>query len=395
MNMKKRSKFTIWTLVLLVVVAGLVLAFRPKPISVQVATATMGPLQQTVDEEGKTRMHDHFILGAGIAGKLRRIELHAGDAVRAGQIITWIDPAPIEPRQTAVLEARLASAQATQQQAEADVGAAQAENDQAVIDLERTKKLFDQGVASREAYDKAVNRAAAAVKQLDSAKSRMQAAVYQVAEAHAALTTQPGAQASAPMAVRSPIAGRVLKLLEQSERVVTPGTPIIDIGYTPRLEVVADFLTQDAVKISPLMDAIIDDWGGDKPLQARVRLVEPGAFTKISALGVEEQRANVVLDFVNSPEKLADAYRVEVRVVIWKDDNVLKIPSSALFRVGQEWAVFNVQNGRTKRSVVQLGHHGIFETQVLGGLQSGDVVIIHPSTEVDNDVRVNTGALHY
>ena len=390
--MKKRSKFVIWTLVLLVVAAGLVSAFRPKPVPVQVATVTMGPLQQTVDEEGKTRMHDHFILAAGIAGKLRRIELHAGDAVRAGQIITWIDPMPIEPRQTAVLEARLASAQATQKQAEADVGAAQAESDQAAIDLERTKKLFDQGVASREAYDKAVNRAATAVKQLESAKSRMQAAVYQVAEAHAALTTQPGAQASAPMAVRSPIAGRVLKLLEQSERVVTPGTPIIDIGYTPRLEVVADFLTQDAVKISPLMDAIIDDWGGDKPLQARVRLVEPGAFTKISALGVEEQRANVVLDFVNTPEKLADAYRVEVRVVIWKNDSVLKAPSSALSRTGQGWAAFRVQNGRAQRTVLQLGHRGAFETEVLSGLKQGDVVVVHPSTEVEDGVRVATGS---
>lgn len=389
--MKKTSKFVIWILVLLVVAAGLVLAFRPKPVPVQVATVTMGPLQQTVDEEGKTRMHDHFILAAGIAGKLRRIELHAGDAVRTGQIITWIDPTPIEPRQTAVLEARLASAQATQKQAEADVGAVQAENDQAAIELERTKKLFNQGIASQEAYDKAVNRAAAAVKQLDAAKSRMQAAVYQTAEAHAALTTQPDAQASAPMAVRSPIAGRVLKLLEQSERVVTPGTPIIDIGYTPRLEIVADFLTQDAVKISPSMDAIIDDWGGEKPLRARVRMVEPGAYTKVSALGVEEQRANVVLDFVDSPENLADAYRVEVRVVTWKSDSVLKIPSSALSRIGSDWAAFRVQNGRAQRTVLQLGHRGAFETEVLSGLKQGDVVILHPSTEINDAVSVNTG----
>lgn len=390
--MKKRSKFVIWTLVLLAVAASMVLAFRPKPVPVQVAMVTMGPLQQTVDEEGKTRMHDHFILGAGIAGKLRRIELHAGDAVRAGQIITWIDPTPIEPRQTAVLEARLASAQATQKQVEADIGTAQADNDQAVIDLDRTKKLFDQGVASREAYDKAVNRAAAAVKQLDSAKSRMQAAVYQVAEAHAALTTQPGAQASAPMAVRSPIAGRVLKLLEQSERVIPSGTPIIDIGYSPRLEVVADFLTQDAVKISPSMDAMIEDWGGDKPLRARVRMVEPGAFTKVSALGVEEQRVNVVLDFVDGPEKLADAYRVEVRVVTWKSDSVLKVPSSAVSRTGQDWAVFRVQHGHAQRAVLQLGHRGAFETEVLGGLKQGDVVIVHPSTEVDDGVSVTTGS---
>jgi HlyD family secretion protein len=388
MSMKKRNKIVISMLALLVVVGGLVLAFRPKPVPVQVATATLGPLRQTVEEEGKTRMHDHFVLAASVAGKLRRIELHAGDSVRAGQLITWIDPTPIEPRQTAVLEARLASAQATQRQAEADVGATQAENNQAATDLERTRKLFGQGVTSREAYDKAVNRSAAAGKQLDSAKSRVESAIFQVREAEAALTTQAGVQASSPVAIRSPIAGRVLKLVEQSERVVTQGTPIIDIGHTPRLEVVADFLTQDAVKINPSMDAIIDDWGGDKPLRARVRLVEPGAFTKVSALGVEEQRVNVVLDFVDSPEKLADAYRVEAQVVIWQSNNLLKVPSSALSRVGQEWIVFRVQNGRARRTVLQLGHRGASETEVLEGMKAGDIVIIHPSTEIDDGVRV-------
>jgi HlyD family secretion protein len=154
---------------------------------------------------------------------------------------------------------------------------------------------------------------------------------------------------------------------------------------------VADFLTQDAVKISPSMDATIEDWGGDKPLRARVRIVEPGAFTKVSALGVEEQRANVVLDFLESPENLADAYRVEVRVVIWKRDSVLKIPSSALSRVGQEWAAFRVQNGYAQRAVLQLGHRGAFETEVLSGLKQDDIVIVHPSTEVDDGVSVSIG----
>ena len=386
--MKKRTK-ALWLLAMFVVVAALVLAFRPRPVLVQVAIASAGLLQQTVDEEGKTRMHDHFTLAATVAGRLRRVELHAGDPIRAGEIIAWVDSAPIEPRQTAVLQARLDAARAAENQARADVGRAQTENDQAAVDFERTRKLFEQGVASREAYDKASSSAAGAAQQLDSAKSRAQAAAFQVQEAQAALMNPSGADTSLPVPIKTPVAGRVLRLIEQSERVVTAGTPIVEIGFTPKLEIVADFLTQDAVKIRPDMDAIIDDWGGDKSLRARVRVVEPGAFTKISALGVEEQRVNVVLDFVDSSDKLADAYRVEVRVVIWQASDVLKVPSSALFRVGEEWAVFKVENGRAKRTTIQTGHRGAFETEVLKGIKAGELLIVHPSAEIKDGVRVS------
>jgi len=389
MSMKKQTK--IISVLAIVITAALALAFRPKPLPVQVAPAVMGPLQQTVDEEGKTRMHDHFVLAASVAGKLRRIELHAGDSVRAGDVIAWVDPIPIEPRQTAVLQARLDTARAAQTQADADAGRAQAENDQAAIDLERTRKLFDQGVASREAFDRATSSASAAAKQLASAIARAEAAAYQVKEAKAALLSQ-NADASLPVAIKTPVTGRILRLLEQSERVVSAGTPLVEIGYTPRLEVVADFLTRDAVKINPGMEAIIDDWGGDKPLRARVRVVEPGAFTKVSALGVEEQRVNVVLDFIDGSDKLADAYRVEVRVVTWQASAVLKVPSGSLFRSGQEWAVFKVGNGRAQQTSLQVGHRGAFETEVLGGLKAGDILIVHPSNEIKDGVRVSVSA---
>lgn len=389
MKMKKTLKLTIWALGTAAIVAALFLAFRPKPNVVQVATASTGPLEQTVDEEGKTRMHDHFTLAATVAGKLRRVELHAGDPVRAGQVIASVDPTPIEPRQTAVLQARLDAAQASQRQADADIGQAQAQSDQTAIDLERTRKLFEQGVASRDAYDRAINSAAAATKQLDAARSKAEAAAFQVKEARAAMITQPSADATVPVPITTPVNGRVLRLIEQSERVVTAGTPIVEIGYTPRLEIVADFLTQDAVKISPEMNALIEDWGGDKPLRARVRFVEPGAFTKVSALGVEEQRVNVVLDFLDSPDRLADAYRVEVRVVTWRAPAVLKIPSSALFRVGEEWQVFKVEGGRARRTPIQAGHRGATETEVLKGLQPGDTLIVHPTAEIKDGGRIS------
>lgn len=385
--MKKRTKL-IWALAAVLVIAGLALAFRPKPISVETATVAAGPLQETLDEEGKTRMHDHFVLAAPVAGRLRRIELHAGDRVGVGQVITFIDPTPIEPRQTAVLQARLDAAQHAQREADALVGQATAQSDQAAIDLERTQKLYEQGVTSKEAFDRAVHLESSAAKQLEAAKSRAQTARSQVQEARAALLTLTSGHPDLPVAVASPVAGRILRLVEWSERVMAAGAPIVEIGYSPKLEVVADFLTRDAVKINPGMNAIIDDWGGDRPLAARVRMVEPGAFTKISALGVEEQRANVVLDFLDGSDKLEDAYRVEVRVVTWEGQNVLKIPSSAAFRSGTDWAVFKLEKGVARKAVVQLGHRGAFEIEVLEGLRAGDTVITHPSADIKEGVRV-------
>ena len=389
--MKKRTRI-ISVLMALFIVAGVWLAFRPKPVAVETAVVTSGPLQETVDEEGKTRMHDHFVLAATVAGKLRRVELHAGDPVRAGQIVTWIDPAPIEPRQTAVLQARLDAARASQREADALVGRAKAENDQAKIDLERTRKLFEQSISSKEAFDRATSLAASTAEQLQASRSRAQSAAHQVEEALAALATHSGDRATQPVAITSPVSGRILKLIEQSERVVAQGTPLVEIGYNPRLEVVADFLTRDAVKVNPGMEAIIDDWGGDRSLRARVRMVEPGAFTKISALGVEEQRANIVLDFLDGYANLADAYRVEVRIITWQSENVLKVPSSAVFRSGEEWAAFVVAGGVARRTAVKLGHRGAFEIEVLQGLKAGDSVIVHPSSDVSDGVRVRLAA---
>lgn len=384
----RRHGVLAWSLAAAGVAALLILAFRPKPVPVETATVSRGPLQETLDEEGQTRIHDHFVLGAPVAGKLRRIELHAGDQVRSGEVVAWIDPTPIEPRQTAILQARLAAAQASEREADALVGRAKAEQIQAGSDLDRARKLFEQGIISQEGLEKATSFAAASTKALEAAHSRAQSAAHEVEEVRAALADQTGAHTVAPEAVRSPIAGRVLKLLEQSERVLTPGAPIVEIGYSPKLEVVAEYLTADAVKFQPGMDAVIEDWGGAEPLHARVRVVEPGAFTKVSALGVEEQRVNVILDLMDGAANLADAYRVEVRVITWQALDVLKVPSSVLFRVGEQWAVFRVNNGTVQRRIVKLGHHGEGETEVLQGLNAGDSVVVYPSSDLKDGARV-------
>lgn len=389
--MKKRTQI-ISVLMALLIIGGLLLAFRPKALTVETAPAIDGPLQETVDEEGRTHMHDHFVLAATVAGKLRRVDLHAGDSVRAGQVVSWIDVAPIEPRQTAVLQARLDAARAALREAEALSARAKADSDQAGIDLERTRKLFEQGINSRESFDRATSQAASAGEQLKAARERALGATHQVEEARAALADQAGQRATQPVAVISPVSGRILRLIEQSERVVAQGAPIVEIGHNPRLEIVADFLTRDAVRVRPGMEAIIDDWGGDHPLKARVRLVEAGAFTKISALGVEEQRVNIVLDFLDDYDHLADAYRVEVKIIAWQSAKVLKVPSSAVFRSGEEWAVFTALNGRARRATVKPGHRGPYEIEILQGLRTGDEVIIHPGSEVKDGARVSAAA---
>lgn len=387
--MKRKTQIGL-AIVLFLIMGCLVVAFRPTVVPVETASVTRGPLQEVIEEEGKTRMHDHYVVAATVSGKLRRIQLHAGDPVHVGDVLAWLDPSPINPRDTAVLQARLDGALASQKEADALVGRATAENAKAATDLSRAQALFEQAVASKETLDHATTAAASAGKQLEAATSRAQSAAYQVQEARSALIPQSGNQSAVPVAVRSPIDGRVLRLLEQSERVLSPGAPIIEIGYTPKLEVVADFLTRDAVRVSPGMDALITDWGGPTALRARVRMVEPGGFTKISALGVEEQRANIVIDLLDSSDKLADGYRVEIQIITWQGREVLKVPVSAIFRAGENWAVFKVQNGVAHQSQIQIGHRGELEIEVQAGLNPRDIVITHPSADVREATRVRT-----
>jgi len=381
-------------LVLVAAVAGiavlLALAFRPAALDVDIAAVQRGALQETLEQEGKTRMHDSFVLASPVAGRLKRIELHAGDPVKVGEIVATIDPVPLEPQQRAALEARVQTAQELEREAAARVQRAEAGSSQAKADLERATKLAAEGVIAREALEKAQTAGKTANKELDAALFKSKAAASQVEEAKAALLATAAQDPAGIKTVylRSPVPGRILRLIEQSERVVGQGTPVVSIGYTPRLEIVADYLTTDAVKISPGMPALIEEWGGSKPILARVRLVEPGAFTKISALGVEEQRVNVVLDFVSAPEQLGDAYRVEVRVITWQSPRVLKVPLSALFRRGDDWNVFIAETDRASRRNVKIGHRSDLEAEVLDGLREGERVIVHPGNELTDASRI-------
>jgi HlyD family secretion protein len=374
-------------------VAG-VIALRPSPARVEVTRVRCGPMRVTVDAEGKTRARDRFVVAAPVSGRLARIDLHRGDAVRRDEVIARIEPlpmAPLDPRQLAEANARVATAEQLKHEAGAVVERARADCEQAQRELSRAEKLIETGDISRQDFERARNAALTCQQQIEAAKYRARAAASEVEVAKAAMIAVERAGqsgASATVFVRAPVSGQVLRVAEESERVVTAGAPLVELS-NPSLEVVIEVLSIDAVKVKPGNPVLIEGWGGEQGLEARVRMVEPSAFTKISALGVEEQRVNVIADFIEPGMPLGDGYRVEARIVIWETNEALKAPLSALFRSGQGWNAFVIENGLAKRREVETGHRTDFEVEVLNGLREGESVIAHPSNLVADGVRVS------
>jgi len=386
----KNRVWLLWLLALLAIIGVFFFLFRAKPLIVETAEVRRGPLKVQTEEEGKTRIHDHFVLAASVGGKTRRIELHAGDTVHAGDVVAWIDPSPIDPRQSAVLEAHLRAALAAQKQASAMLAKATSDFEQAQRDRNRSKLLWEQGIISKEAYERVLTSDRSAAEQLEQARANLEAASFQAEEAKASLLVFRGDGSDLPTAIRTPVAGRVLRLIEQSERIVAAGTPLIEIGYAPRLEIVSDFLTREAARMEPGMPALITDWGGEEALGAHVRTIEPGGFTKVSALGVEEQRVNVILDFDQAPPALQDGFHCQVSVITWQSQDVLLIPSSAVFRKDADWAAFVVDKNVAKLAKLKIGHKGEDLWEVLEGVPSAAYVIVHPAAEVTDGSSVRS-----
>lgn len=388
--MKKLSRF-VGVLVGAIVIALVAWAFVPKPIKVENGRVERGSLRVTVDEEAETRVHDRFEIAAPVTGRLQRIELHAADPVEEGQLVAQIEPLPLDPRERAELLARVESTEATRREAEANVERIRTEYEQARRTRERASKLAASGVISHEEREFADTAATNSSNALDAAKFRARAAAYEVQVAKAGLLALAVEHGDKPriITLRSPIRGHVLRLLQQSERVVSAGTPILQVGHPSQLEIVSDVLSTEAVKVKPGDPVLIENWGGDRVLRAKVRTVESSGFTKISALGVEEQRVNVVMDFVDSPTRLGDGYRVDVRIIVWEGNDVLKVPASALFRRGQGWSVFVVENGRARARTVEIGHRNALEAELVKGVGGGEEVILHPGNQVSEGTRVS------
>ena len=365
------------------------LLLRPAPLLVEAAAAVRGPMRVTVDEDGETRAHDRFVVAAPIPGRLLRVELEEGDSVHENQIVARIEPLPLNQQQRQEVLARIEAAEAVKRQADARLAHAREDYEQARRDRDRMERLAHENVTSAQALEQARNAEITGGQELEAAKFSALAAGSDVKLARAGLVgiESSGVQKKI-VSLRSPVAGRVLRIVEKSERVLLGGAPVIVVGDPGKIEVITDVLTTDAVNIKPGAAVFLEAWGGAHALRARVRLVEPAGFTKISALGVEEQRVNVVSDFVDAPEGLGDGYRVEARIVTWEASDVLKIPGSAPYRMGDSWSVYVVEGGRVRQRPVQVGHRNSNEVEILSGLGAGDVVVLHPSNQLREGSRV-------
>ncbi len=361
----------IWTIAAVLIVALIAWLAWPRPASVVVAAIDTGEVRREVAEEGRVRFHDVYTIAAPVGGQLQRIKLEAGDEVKAGDTVASI--APADP---SLLDARIAEeANATVKAAQAALALAEADLDLAKADEQRTADLFARGFAAQAALDRTRNGLKVARSVVEQRKAELNRALAAVG--------RPGARARKPTAVRSPATGRVLRVLQESEMVVAPGMPLIEIGDPNEVEVVAEFLSQDAALMREGAPAFVENWGRNQSLPARVKTVEPYARTKVSALGVEEQRVNVVLNFADTGAEgmpqLGHGFRVDARVVVFDQQDVLRVPTDALIRQQNNgWAVFRVRDGHARLTLVKIGDGDDHFRVLRDGVEAGDRVVLFP-----------------
>ena len=375
------------------VAAAAIYAYMPRPALVDVARVTVGRLVVSLDEEGKVRVRERYVVEAPIAGISSRIELHPGDAIAEGAELARIQPtlSPLlDPQSRAVAEARLRAAEDARSQAQAAVERTRAALELARSELQRTKSLSERGATTGQQLDLAAFEVRTGEASVQAAQSALRVAGHEVESARAALgRLQPGPGQRDAFAVTSPIAGQVLRVDRESEGAVAPGTPLVEVGDLSAIEIVADVLTRDAGPLRRGLPVQISEWGDDTLRTGRVRRVEPAAFTRVSPLGVEEQRVNVLIDFDSAPDKqLGDGYAVDVRFILSDDPQVRQVPASALFRHADGWAAFVVQDGKAALRTVKVGKRTPMQAEVLDGLAAGDTVIVHPGELVRAGSRV-------
>lgn len=369
-------------------------AFKPSPIPADFAAVERGRLEVTVEEEGRTRVRDRYVVSAPLPGRMLRIELEPGDPVVAGKTMLAqfqpTDPALLDVRTRTELEARTRAAEAAVGSARSERERIQSELAFAQSELKRFRALVEERVLAPRELEAAERQVQSLQRALQSADFNARTAQHQVEVARASLIqTRSGGSSRIPL--YSPVNGVVLRRLQESEAVVPTGQPLIEVGRLDDLEIVSDLLSSAAVKVQPGQPVSIEQWGGERALRGRVRRVEPSGFTKISALGVEEQRVNVIVDF-DEPravwQSMGDGYRVEVRIIVWHKDDVLKVPTSSLFRHEGKWAVYKVENGTAVRQLVEIGQRNGLEAEVLSGIAAGQQIIVYPSDAITDGARV-------
>lgn len=383
-----------------VVVTGAVAwALVPRPLDVEVAAATVGLFEQTVDEDGRTQVRERYVVSASLAGRLARINLKAGDEVQANAVVATIAPVPpglIDERTVRELEERLGAAEANRVRTEAGVARARTALEQARLDANRQQKLAREGFLSpavREQYELGLKQAERGV---EIAEAERHAAEHDEQQARAALTRirgeAPGGRpAGSSWQVRSPVAGRVLRVVQASEGVVTPGMPLVEIGDPRALEATIDVLSQEALRLAPGMIARVSAGGGTGAVEGRVRRIEPSAFTKVSALGIEEQRVNVLIDLPQqavSERRIGDNFRIEASIVVFRSTDALTIPVVSLVRERDGWAVFVVTEGRAARRAISVSRTNGRDAMVAAGLAAGEQVVMYPGDALRDGLRV-------
>lgn len=376
------------------VLAVFAVALWPRTIPVDAGDVTRGSLAVTIDEEGETRVRDRFVVSAPVSGRVERIELEPGDRVTRGKTVVArlrSDAPPLlDSRARAEAEAAVESARSGLGRARADEQRASAARDLAHADLKRERELDRAGLTTRQSVDAKVAAAQIAEEAVSGAVFAVASAGSEYERARARLMPATVEAGGRVLSMLAPVDGVVLRRLRESERVVVAGEPLVELGDPRHLEIVSDLLSTDAVRITPGMRVLVEQWGGEGVLEARVRQVEPSGFTKVSALGVEEQRVNVVMDFAAGAacRQLGDAFRVEVRVVVWEGADVVKVPTSALFRVGDRWAAYVLAANRARLAMLELGQRNDQQAEVLAGLTAGETVVLHPGDTLTDGARI-------
>ncbi|MCB1033949.1 MAG: HlyD family efflux transporter periplasmic adaptor subunit [Acidobacteria bacterium] len=395
----KKKRWLIWGGLGLMLFLALTLAFAPRAVPVDLATVERGPMRLTVDEEGFTRIHDVFTLSAPVAGRLRRVEVHAGDALIAEETLVAelqpVDPTLLDPRSEVQARAGVRAAESARKLAAAELQRATAEMEFARTEHRRSAELVKEGAIAQRDFDAAERAYKTATASVATARQALEVRQFELDRARALLLTPAQSRERSGdcecIPVTAPVDGRVLKVFDPSERTVAAGEPLVQVGDPADLEVVVDLLSSDAVQVEPGQRVLIERWGGAAPLEGRVQRVEPFGFTKVSALGIEEQRVNVVIDLTSPPEdwrRLGHGYQVETRIILWESDDALRVPLTALFRDGEGWAVFAEEGGRARLRPVQVGRRNRLVAEILDGLAPGERIVVHPSDRILAGTRI-------
>lgn len=377
------------------VIAALALGFREDPVAVSLAEVERGPLRVTVEEEGRTRVRERYVISSPIPAFAPRVVLHAGDPVEEDQVLLQLRPTPstaLDARARAEAEANVDRARAALDAEQSRLEATRARQQLAQQEMDRIQPLYESGTVSRRDLDRAAAELREAEAALTSSRYAVEVARQELRAARAVLEYGTGSETPESFPLMSPVDGEVLKVHHESQGTVQSGEPILTVGDPGSLEVEVDVLSADAVRIEPGMPVEFHRWGGDEPLEGKVRVVEPSGFTKISALGVEEQRVLVIAD-ITSPfelwENLGDAYRVEAEFILWEGEEVLQIPSSALFRDNEgNWAAFVAEDGQVGQRRLKVGHRGTLSAEITEGLEAGERVITHPDDSLSEGARI-------